>query len=200
MRACTGVRDDLIAWLDGELEVARAREVQRHVQGCSSCEAAAARPRALVGLLEEDPRPAVVEGFVERVAAAAAAAAAGTELAGSPGTASRDPHAGVGGRGRASPWAWWGLALAASVAGILWITRPTSNGHGAGGREPLVAARGGERSPEASPRSGEARATSSADPTLEGDDLTWIEENWDALVFLEEVDLDAMLDEDEDVF
>jgi anti-sigma factor RsiW len=40
-------QDSLKAWLDGELDSARAREVERHVAACSGCQAEAADFRAV---------------------------------------------------------------------------------------------------------------------------------------------------------
>lgn len=64
---CTEVREDLIAWLDGELDVRQAARLGEHLDGCAACRAIAEQHRAVWRLLDHDADVPVAPGFVARV-------------------------------------------------------------------------------------------------------------------------------------
>lgn len=66
---CDHVRDQLNAYLDGELAPGAAETLTSHLRSCPACRRALERLRHLAGLLRQTPVPGVPEGFAERVLA-----------------------------------------------------------------------------------------------------------------------------------
>jgi len=66
MSGCEEIRAELDAYLDGELDEARAAEVGRHIDGCPACADALAELRRVSLALRRLPAPAAPQGFVER--------------------------------------------------------------------------------------------------------------------------------------
>jgi len=66
-RECEAIQEFLGAWLDGELDAARAAEVQLHVHGCTSCSDEKARLErlsfSLKRALEENAEPVEFKTF-----------------------------------------------------------------------------------------------------------------------------------------
>lgn len=74
MTTCDRVREDLVAWIDEELEPAAAAAVEEHLSGCAACGAEAERLRAvdraldLLGADELAPRAGWVGQMQARIA------------------------------------------------------------------------------------------------------------------------------------
>ncbi len=64
---CERVRQDVSAYLDGELAQERAAEVERHLQACASCRAAYARERALKARLKSRGRAPAPPDVARRI-------------------------------------------------------------------------------------------------------------------------------------
>lgn len=110
---CATVTDDLVALLDGQLEPARADEVQAHLATCPACEAERQALAAVWDRLDLLPGLAVRAGFLEEVEARLRA---GDGL---------KVHAG----GRRAVQRWLAAAAAALLvagAGLIVTTRPTA--------------------------------------------------------------------------
>ncbi len=66
---CGEIREELAAYLDGEIEGAARRAVDDHLSGCAACSKERDALAAAWRLLEIAPPPAVPEGFDARVLA-----------------------------------------------------------------------------------------------------------------------------------
>jgi len=117
---CTDVGDLIHAYLDRELDLVRAVEMERHVATCARCGAAAERQRALRAVLAADvrfvPDPQLAERVRTRLGAPGGGVAA--TAINTPATARR-------------PWRWAGgaaLAAAASAVVALRVLAPPQAG------------------------------------------------------------------------
>lgn len=108
---CQEVQDLLHGYVDGELEVVKSLEIERHLQACQACGQAYGRQRALRSALQNSalyyPPPVALE---KRVRAAVRHAARG------------------GARLPMWPWRWLGVAASLAVAAVmLWQLVPLAS-------------------------------------------------------------------------
>lgn len=64
---CPNVREDLVAYLDGELPALRAAELEEHLRLCPPCRALAEEHREVWRLLDHAEPVRIPDGFVSRV-------------------------------------------------------------------------------------------------------------------------------------
>jgi len=70
--SCSEIREDLGAYLDGELDAARRSELASHLDSCADCRAELERLRRLSGLLRGLPQERAPEGLARRIVGALA--------------------------------------------------------------------------------------------------------------------------------
>jgi anti-sigma factor RsiW len=110
--SCQETQDLLHGYLDGELDLVRTLEIERHLQGCASCALVYTQQRDLRSVIRSSalhyPPPAHLERHVR--------------------AAIRHAHAAETGS-RTWSWGWLGLGGALAAAAImLWIAMPGLNG------------------------------------------------------------------------
>lgn len=67
---CRSIADDLSAYVDAEVDAARALEIERHVEQCASCRSAVAALREVAGRVAALPRRAAPAALADSVARA----------------------------------------------------------------------------------------------------------------------------------
>ncbi len=77
---CTEIRENLAAYLDGEIEGASRRAMDSHLSGCSACLGEKRAQAAAWRLLDLDDAPAVPAGLGDRILARARAGGRGRVL------------------------------------------------------------------------------------------------------------------------
>lgn len=66
---CTDIRDDLVAYLDGELDPRQATLIQEHLADCSECRSIGDQHRQVWQLLDHYPPVPAPAGFLDRILA-----------------------------------------------------------------------------------------------------------------------------------